>query len=201
MMKKILPLLLIFSAALFSCSQKEQEIKFSHDVHLDSTLKTYEFTIQNVSDRNLLIIVQGLYLKTKDRGDNQYILDACSEAFGDSYFEALNTEEFDQTVLASALLAKTDSQYRETFKLFTKPYQDFPILLFIKSHSKIIFKYKLSKNLPNGKYTIHNGWDYLTKSKKMKEWNEELRRINKVVNYFYTDVKMPVDKGISFEIK
>ena len=164
-------------------------------------MKTYEFIIRNVSDRDLLIIVQGLYLKTEGRGDNQYILDASSETFGDRYFEALNTEEFDQTILASVLLAKTYPKYRETFKLFTNPYRNVPGILFIKSHSKIVCRYKLNKNFPTGKYTIHHGWDYITNSKKNKEWKKELKRINKIEDYFYTDLIAPIDKGISFEIK
>jgi hypothetical protein len=201
MIKKTFPLLFIFLATLFSCSQKKNEVEFSHAVHLDSTLKTYEFIIRNVSDRNLLIIVQGLYLKTEGRGDNQYIMDASSETFGDRYFEVLNTEEFDQTILASVLLAKTYPTYREDFRLFTNPNRDFPGLLFIKSHSIIVCRYKLNKNFPKGKYTIHNGWNYISNSKKMKEWKKELERINKIEDYFYTDLIAPTDKGIPFEIK
>jgi hypothetical protein len=186
----------------YSCSQKQCEVTFSHAVQFDNTLKSYEFIIQNKSDSNLLIFVPNLYISGEGITGNEYILDAISKSSNGRYFEPLNALEFDQTKLASELLTKTDIRWKDDFKLFTNPYWHFPILLFLKSRSCVAYRYNCDKNLPKGKYKIlYDTPDFIAKSIKMKEWKKELRRINKVADYFYVDINMPIDNGISFEVK
>lgn len=190
------------SALLISCYQKRSEITFSHTIQYDTALKCYDFFIRNNSNRNLLIFVPNVYINRGGSTGNEFLPDAPSSSLEAPYFTPFNPEAFDQTELSSALLAKTGVDWKETFKSFTIPHQNFPILLFIKSHSNLVYRYKSNKSLPKGTYRIiYDVPDFIAKSRELKEWKKELRRINNVADYFYADIHPLIDKGISFQIK
>ena len=180
----------------------------------------YIFKIINNSDENLFFLAPNLYLNKDGCKTYFYIEDkvyaegwGCNESavtpgVGNSgtFFQLIKVPEMNHK-LSDSLQLKADSVWKDLIRILSQTDKinlHLKGIIFVQKKSSKQYEFKYNNNLPVGSYTISAlSPEIHFNERDKKKWhdiNKELVRINKVDDYYFTEIDSENNQNHIFEV-